>query len=575
MYIETVANRNSPPCILLRESYRVGTQVKKRTVLNLTHWPSSLVEGLRALLKGGTVVDSVEDCFEIVQSRAHGHVAAVLGTLRHLGLEKILSARYCRERDLVLTMMVSRILQPSSKLALARELDRMNSSTTLAESLGVESATEDELYAALDWLGTRQESIETALAHQHLADGVLILYDVTSTYFEGRTCPLAHYGYSRDGKKDKLQIVFGLLCTHEGIPVAVEVFEGNTKDSKTVSAQIQKIRNRFGLHRVVFVGDRGMLTEARLREDVRPVEGLDWITALTAPQIRGLMETQALQLSLFDEQDLAEIHSPEYPGERLIACYNPLLADKRTRNREELLQATEKELDKIVAATQRSKNPLHGSDRIGVRVGKVLGRFKVAKHFCLTITDTRFAYQRDAERIRQEAQLDGIYIIRTSVSTRELSAENAVISYKSLSTVERAFRSLKSVDLKVRPIHHRLAERVRSHVFLCMLAYYVEWHMRQALAPLLFDDADRKTAAATRKSAVAPAQRSPQAMQKMQTKRTDEGFPVQSFRSLLQVLAGLVKNRHQDRASRFPAFDKITCPNPLQQRALDLLHVRL
>ena len=575
MYIETVRNRNSPPCILLRESYRRGDQVKKRTILNLTHWPPQLVEDFRALLKGGAVVDQLEDSFDIVRSRAHGHVAAVLGTLRRLGLDKMLASRRCRERDMVVAMIVHRLLRPGSKLATARELDEWSGSTTLADLLEVESASEDELYAALDWLRSRQDSIEQALARKHLANGVLVLYDVTSTYFEGRTCPLAKHGHSRDGKKDKLQIVFGLLCTGEGIPVAVEVFEGNTKDSMTVAAQIRAIRERFQLERVVFVGDRGMLTEARLREDIRPVERLDWITALTAPQIRDLVKTEALQLSLFDEQDLFEVHSPDYPGERLIACRNPFLADERARKREDLLQATERELDKIVAATQREKRPLRGRDRIGIRVGKVLGRFKVAKHFCLTITDTSFAYERHEERIRQEANVDGVYMLRTSVAEQTLPADNVVGSYKRLSTVERAFRSMKTVDLKVRPIYHHLSDRVRAHVFLCMLAYYVEWHMRQALAPLLFDDADKETATTLRNSTVDPAQRSPDALQKAETKITDDGFPVQSFHSLLQCLATIVMNRSQPKSAHLPAFEKITRPNPLQQRAIDLLHIRL
>lgn len=575
MYIETVPNRNSPPCILLRESYRVGKQVQKRTLLNLTYWPPQLVEDFRTLLKGGTAVGDLQESFDIVRSRAHGHVAAVLGTLDQLQMDSVLNSRPCRERDLVIAMITARILHPSSKLALARELGEWSASTTLADQLGIESATEDELYAALDWLGERQASIETTLARKHLSNGVLVLYDVTSTYFEGRTCPLARYGHSRDGKKDKLQIVFGLLCTTEGIPLAVEVFEGNTKDSLTLADQIEKIRERFELERVVFVGDRGMLTEARLREDIRPVEGLDWITALTTSQVRKLVEDQSLELSLFDEQDLAEIQSPDYPGERLVACRNPLLADERTRKREELLRATEKELEKIVVATQRAKRPLRGKDQIGIRVGKVIEKFKMAKHFEYTITDTSFAYKRNEKRIRQEAQLDGIYIIRTSVSQNRLPSGNVVESYKQLSTVERAFRSMKSVDLKVRPIHHRLAERVRAHVFLCMLAYYVEWHMRKALAPLLFEDCDPEGAKNSRDSIVSRAKRSSRALQKVRTKKTEDGFPVQSFQSMLQCLGTIVRNRFEPKIQGLPAFEKITHPNPLQQRALDLLHIRL
>ena len=575
MYIDIVPNRNSPPCVLLRESYRVEGQVRKRTLLNISHWPPQLIENFRALLKGGIAVSSLEECFDIVRSRAHGHVAAVLGTLRRLKVEPLLAPRPCRERDLVVAMIAARILQPSSKLALSRELGKWSASTTLGERLDVESASEEELYAALDWLGERQASIENQLARKHLSNGVLVLYDITSTYFEGRTCPLARYGHSRDGKKDKLQIVFGLLCTGEGIPVAVEVFEGNTKDSMTVANQIQKIRQRFSLDRVVFVGDRGMLTEARLREDVRSVEGLDWITALTAPQVRKLAEEQAFSPSLFDEQDLAEIQSPDYPGERLVLCYNPFLEGKRAQTRKELLNAAEKELAKISAAAQRAKRPLRGQDRIGVRVGKALGRFKMGKHFEYTITENSFTYKRNEERIQQEARWDGLYIIRTSVSKERLASENVVESYKQLSTVERAFRSMKSVDLKVRPIHHRLAGRVRAHVFLCMLAYYVEWHMRKALAPILFDDDDPETAKTLRKSVVSPAQRSLRAQQKARKKTTEEGMPVQSFQSVLKSLSAIVSNRLQPKDPSIPAFEKITQPNPLQQRALDLLRVPL
>ena len=575
MYIDTVPNRNSPPCILLRESYRVGKKVKKRTLANLTDWPPELVEEFRALLHGGTVVENLAESFEVVREYPHGHVASVLGTLRRIGLEKILSARRCRERDLAVAMIVSRILEPRSKLATARGFSEEACSHSLGKVLGLESVCEDDLYKALDWLGKRQGRIEQALARKHLKNGVLVLYDLTSTYFEGRRCPLARYGHSRDGRKDKLQIVFGLLCTGEGIPVAVEVFEGNTKDSRTVGRQIRKIRDGFGIERVVLVGDRGMITQARIEEELRGVDGLGWISALTAPQVRRLMETEVLQLSLFDEQDLAEIHSPDYPGERLVACWNPLLADERRRKREDLLRATEKELDKIVAATQRAKRPLRGLDKIGMRVGKVLGRFKVGKHFDLSITEDSFTYQRNTERIEQEALLDGIYIIRTNVSADVLSAEDTVGSYKRLSRVERAFRSIKSMDLKVRPIFHHLETRVRAHVFLCMLAYYVEWHMRKALAPILFDEDDGATAQAARASMVAPAKRSPKAIKKARTKRTKEDLPVHSFRTLLADLATITISLHQPKHPNLPAFEKITIPTALQQRALDLLGVRL
>lgn len=575
MYIESVPNRNSPPCILLRESYREGGKVRKRTIANLTRWPPELVEGLRTLLRGGTAVHNVQDCFEVLRSRPHGHVAAVLGTVRRVGLERIIGARRCRERDLVVAMIVARILDPCSKLATARALRAESLWSTLGELLELQWADEDALYAAMDWLWERQERIEKALAKRHLAERTLVLYDVSTTYFEGRTCPLAKLGHSHDGKPDKLQITFGLLCDPHGCPVAVEVFDGNTSDPKTFTAQVQKVRKRFDIKRVVWVGDRGMITEARIREDLRGTAGLDWITALRAPQVRALVQSGTLQPSLFDEHHLAEITDPAYPGERLVACRNPFLAQERGRKREELLQATEKQLDKIVQATQRQKRRLKGKERIGLRVGKVLGRFKMAKHFRLRITDDSFAYERNTERIAREAAVDGIYIIRTSVGAETLSAEQTVRAYKSLAHVERAFRSCKSIDLQVRPIFHRLAERVRAHVFVCMLAYYVEWHMRQVLAPLLFDDQDAEAARRVQPSVVAPAQRSPAAQRKVRTKRTDDDLPVHSFQTLLKDLATIAKNRLQPKSAHIPAFDKITRPTPLQQRSLDLLHVRL
>jgi transposase len=550
-------------------------KVRKRTLLNMTDWPAELIEDFRTLLKGGTAVESMEDAFTITRSRAHGHVAAVLGTIRRLKLDSFLSSSRCRQRDLVLAIIVARILQPASKLALSRELDNESGCTTLANQLGLEGVDENDLYAALDWLRERQDSIEKKLAKTHLQNGTLVLYDVSSTYFEGRTCPLAHYGYSRDGKKDKLQIVFGLLCSQEGIPVAVEVFEGNTKDSMTVANQVQKIRDRFGIQQIVLVGDRGMLTEARLREDIRPLEGIEWITALTAPQIRTIMKNDVLQLSLFDEQDLAEIYSPDYPGERLVACRNPLLADERARKREDLLQATEQKLNKIVEATQRNKRPLRGQDKIGVRVGKVLGKYKMEKHFTYTITETSFSYERNQEQIDAEAQLDGLYMLRTSVGEKQFTSEQVVESYKQLSTVEQAFRFMKTVDLKIRPIHHRTEDRVRAHVFVCMLAYYVEWHMRESLAPLLFQDCDKESAKASRTSIVAPAKRSERAQEKARKKVTPDGYPVHSFSTMLQCLSSITSNQIKPRLSHLPAFDKITQPNPLQQRALDLLQIRL
>jgi transposase len=570
-----IPNRNPPPAILLREGWREGKKVRKRTLANLTKWPAELVEGLRLLLRGGTAVQKFDEAFEVVRSRPHGHVAAVLGTLRRLALDRLIAPKPSQERSLVVAMIVARLLDPCSKLATPRGLGEETRLSTLGELLGVESANEEDLYAAMEWLHQRQSEIETQLARGHLEDGSLVLYDVSSRYFEGQTCPLAQWGHARDGKKGKRQILFGLLCHREGCPIAVEVFEGNTGDPLTLAPQIRKLKERFGLSRVVLVGDRGMITEARLQEDFQGVEGLDWITALRAPAIRQLVERGALQLSLFEERELAEIHSPDYPEERLIVCRNPFLAQERAQKREVLLQATERELDKIVAATSRVKRRLKGQDRIGLWVGKMLNRFKVGKHFILTITEASSSYQRDVTRIAEEAALAGIYVIRTSVPKDQLGTEEAVRAYKDLAVVERAFRSYKTVDLKVRPIYHHLAERVRAHVFLCMLAYYVEWHMRKVLAPLLFEDDDKESAEALRPSIVAPAQPSEKAQRKAYTKRTEAGLPVHSFQTLLADLATLVKNRIQPKLPGVEAFDQITQPTPLQQQALDLLGVRL
>ncbi len=558
---------------LLRRTYRQDGKVKHETLGNLSRLPAATIELIRRVVRGEALVPP-DEAFDVIRSRPHGHVAAVVGTVRKLGLPALLGTRR-RERDLVEAMIVARLLDPCSKLATARALGAETEESSLGESLGVADADEDALYEAMDWLLARQARVEQALARRHLTDGGLVLYDVTSTYFEGRKCPLAKFGHPRDGKRDKLQIVFGLLTNGDGCPVAVEVFEGNTGDPKTLPAQIKKIRERFGIARVVLVGDRGMLTEARLREDLRPLEGLDWITALRAPAIQALAAGGALQLSLFDQQDLAEITHPDYPGERLIVCKNPLLAEERARKRGELLAATERELAQIATATQRGKRPLRGQARIALRVGKVLGRRKVGKHFTLEITDTSFRAARDAAAIAREAALDGVYILRTSVDADRLPTAEVVRSYKRLATIERAFRSLKTVDLKVRPIHHRKADRVRAHVFLCMLAYYVEWHMRRAWAPMLFDDDDPAAGEAARRSVVAPAQRSPRAKAKALTKRTDEGAPVHSFPSLLRHLRTIVKDRMRLKSDAAIEFDKITMPTPLQQRALDRLGVSL
>lgn len=572
MYVEAVPNRNSPPAVLLRESIREGGRIRKRTLANLSSWPAAQIESLRRVLRGENLVRA-DEAFETLRSRPHGHVAAVLGSLRRAGLEALIGSKRSRERDLVVAMIVARIIEPRSKLATARGLNAETMHSSLGEVLGVESADEDELYQAMDWLLARQNRIEDKLAQRHFSEGALTLYDVTSTYFEGRHCSLARLGHPRDGKKDKLQIVFGLLTNAEGCPVAVEVFEGDTADPKTLAAQVRKLRERFGLKRLVLVGDRGMITNARIRDDLKTAEGIDWITALRAPAIRKLVEQGVLQLGLFDERDLAEITSPEYPGERLMVCKNPLLTEQRRRKREELLAATERQLSKIVMATARLRNRLKGQDKIGLRVGKVLGRFKMEKHFRIEIADTSFAYERDQANISQEAALDGIYVIRTSVSAEALGSEDTVRSYKQLANVERAFRCLKTVDLKVRPIHHRKADRVRAHVLLCMLAYYVVWHMRRLLAPILFDDDDKPSADKRRASIVAPARRSPRAESKAATKRTEDAEPVESYQSLLTNLATIVKNRNRPKAEKGPEFEIITTPTPQQQRAFDLLGV--
>ncbi len=559
---------------LLRRSYREDGKVKNETVGNLSHLPDHAIEVIRRTLRGEALV-AADELFEIARSRPHGHVAAVLGTLKKLDLDRLLASRRSPERDRAVALIASRVLAPDSKLATTRTLRADSATSTLGEMLGLETVETDELYAAMDWLGSRQAKIEKALAKRHLCEGTLVLYDVSSSYLEGRSCSLARIGHSRDGKKGSLQIVFGLLCNAEGCPVAIEVYAGNTGDPLTLRDQVEKVRTRFGLSRVVFVDDRGMLTSARIREELAPVDGLDWVSALRSEQIRKLVENEGpLQPSLFDETDLAEIEHPDFPGERLIACFNPFLATERTRKREDLLQATERELEKVAAATRREKRGLQGQDKIGLRVGKVWGRFKMAKHFAIAITDTSFTYSRNAESIGAEAKLDGIYVLRTSVSAAVLGPEDTVRAYKDLAKVERAFRCLKTVDLQIRPIYHRLEERVRAHVFLCMLAYYVEWHMRKAWAPLLFAEDDPSGAAQRRGSPVKPATRSGSAQDKASRKTTPEGQTVHRFRGLLSHLATLTKNTIQPQ-SDLPSFDQLTQTTDLQRKAFDLLEVSI
>ena len=569
MYVATVPNRKSPPAILLREAFRRDGKVHNRTLANLSHWPPAQIDALRSVLKGSTALGPpLSQAFDIIRSRPHGHVAAVLGTLHRLQLAPLIGKHSGRQVDLVVAMVAARVLEPASKLATSRALHPDTLSSTLGELLHLDTLTEDELYQAMDWLLPQQTRIEQALAKRHLDEGSVVLYDLTSTYFEGRHCPLAKLGHPRDDKKGKLQVVFGLMTNAEGCPVAVEVYAGNTADPKTVSDQVAKLRHRFGLQRVILVGDRGMITSARIRESLKPAGGIEWITALRAPAIKKLASDGALQLSLFDTRDLAEITHPDFPGDRLIACYNPLLAEQRARKRPELLAATEKELEKVAAATRRKKRPLRGKQNIGLRVGKVLNHYKMGKHFEVHIEEGSFSYQRKQANIQKEESLDGIYVIRTNVPAEIFSTEQAVRSYKSLSGVERAFRSLKTVDLHVRPIHHRQADRVRAHIFLCMLAYYVEWHMRKQLTPLLFDDEDKVAAEKLRASVVAPAQRSESAQRKVHSKRTQpDDLPVHSFQTLLSDLATIVANRVQPKDASTPAFDVITTPTALQQRA--------
>jgi transposase len=570
MYIESVPNRNSPPAILLRESYRDADKIKKRTIANLSDWPTEIVEGLRTLLKGGKVAPADQESIIVRRALPHGHVAAVLGTLRNIGLDRMLGPPRNRCRDLVIAMIVARLIAPASKLATARMLDPLTASSSLGEVLGLGPVDEDELYVALDWLGERQEAIEKALARKHLHDGTLVLYDVSSSYVEGRCCELARLGYNRDGKKGKLQIVYGLLCAADGCPVAIEVFEGDTGDPRTLAAQIDKVKKRFALERVALVGDRGMITQARLDAEIAPA-GLDWITALRAPAIRTLVEAGALQMSLFDQRDMAAITSPDYPGERLIVCRNPDLARERTRKREDLLAATEADLAVIAAAVRRARNPLRGEAEIALKVGAVVNRHKVAKHFELSIGEASFSFHRKTEAIAAEAALDGIYVVRTNLPKKLLDDAATVGAYKSLARVERAFRSLKTVDIHLRPIFHWTTPRVRAHVLLCMLAYHVEHHMRARLAPMLYDETDHEAAAAMRASIVAKAERSEAARRKQTTGLTDDGLPVHSFQSLLADLATYARIQATTALNDKYVFKLHTRPTPIQQRAFELL----
>jgi hypothetical protein len=572
MYVARVPNRGSPPAVLLRESYREAGKVKNRTLSNLSSWPEAKVEALSRVLKGQPPpAADLDQAFEITRSLPHGHVAAVLGTARQLGLDELIDPEPSRHRDLVMAMAAAQVIAPGSKLAIARGLRDATAASSLGEVLGVGSCDEDDLYEAMDWLAARQQTIEDALAARHLAGGTLVLYDVSSAAFEGRTCPLGAIGHPKDGVRGRLQIVYGLLTSKDGVPVAIEVFAGNTGDPTTVASQVTKVKDRFALTRVVLVGDRGMLTAARLREDVRP-EGLDWITALRAPQVKKLARDGDLQLSLFDVQDLAEITSPDFPGERLVACMNPFLEAERARKRESLLTATEADLAKIAAACARARRPLRGKDAIAVRVDRVLNRRKVGKHFTTAIGEDRFSYARNPDSITAEAALDGIYVLRTSVDASDLEPAEVVSSYKALAQVERAFRAFNT-DLDIRPIRHRTEDRVRAHVFLRMLSYYITWHMQARLAPVLFTDDDKPAAQAARHSPVAPAARSPKALAKAAAKRTGDDLPVHSFASLLTDLATICLNTITPADPALPGFRLVTTPTTVQRHALDLLGI--
>jgi Transposase DDE domain len=574
MFIDVVPNGRSASAVLLRESYREGSKVRKRTLANLSKLPAPVLDGLRVLLQGGTVVARPEELFEIQRSLPHGHVAAVVGMMRKLDLPRLLSRTVSRERDLALALIASRIIAPGSKLATARALSPETASSSLGRVLDLGVIEEREIYAALDWLGEQQGRIERSLARRHLKNGALVLYDISSSYVEGRCCELARHGYSRDRRPDRLQIVYGLLCDRDGRPIAVEVFEGDVGDPSTLSAQISKLKQRFGLKHVVLVGDRGMITSARIREDLQPA-GLDWITTLRAPQIQALTESGPLQLSLFDERNLAEITAPDYPGERLIVCRNPELARERARKRDELLAATERDLSRIVAQVRRRYAPLRGKAEIGLAVGAVIDRHKMGKHYALTITDDSFTYRRKPESIAREAKLDGLYVVRTSVPADTLSTDEAVRAYKDLARVERAFRSLKSIELQIRPVHHWLEPRVRAHVFLCMLAYYVEWHLREAWAPILFHDHERAEAEKERVSPVAALEVSAAAKRKRGSRRSDDGLPITSFGDLMRHLATMTLNIVASPQAPSAAITLSATPTPLQNKAFALLDTAL
>ena len=562
MHIHIVPNRGSRPTILLRESYREGKKVKKRTIANLSHLPMHQIELLRAVFQGVDLQPAGLG-FVVERSQPHGHVEAVHRMMERLGLPGVIAGKPCRERDIVLALIAARIVDPRPKLATTRSW----TATTLADTFGVTEADEQDCYAAMDWLLARQDRIQKKLAARHLKADGLVLYDLSSSYFEGVTCPLARRGYSRDGKRGTLQVNYGLMTDDRGCPVAVTVHEGNTADPVTLMPEITRIKEDFGITQFVMVGDRGMISSTAIAT-LRDLSGIDWITALKSASIRALVDDKTIQPDLFDERNLVEFQHPDYPGERLVACRNPQLMKLRAHKRLELLQATEEDLVKIAARITAGR--LKGQDKIGVAVGRIVNRYKMAKHFTLTLTDTSLTFARKEDAILAEAALDGIYIIRTSVTPERLDSASCVRHYKSLSQVERAFRSLKTVDLKVRPIHHRLSDRVRAHIFLCMLAYTVEWHLKEAWRELLFADEDQ--AAKATRDPVAPAERSAGAKAKVARRHHEDGTPIHSFQTLLTDLATIVRNTCRTSAEEdAPTFTVTTQSNPLQRQALDLI----
>ena len=564
MHIDIVPNRNSPPAVLLRESYREGTHVRKRTLANLSALSAGQVDAIRRTLRGETLVP-LADLFEIVHSRHHGQVQAIRAAMTQLGFESLIASRPSRERDLIVAMVMARIIEPTSKLATTRWWH----TTTLPDVVGVADADADDLYGALDWLITRQAHVEKKLAARHLHTGGFVLYDLTSSYFEGTRSPLAARGYNRDGKIGKLQVNYGLLTDPRGRPVAVSVFEGNTGDPKTLMPQVEKLQKTFGIDQLVLVGDRGMISQKQIHA-LKQREGLAWITALRTGAMRKLVDGGHIQFGLFDQRNLFEITHPDFPGERLVACRNPQLALLRAHKRQSLLEATSRELEHVRGMIARGK--LKGKAAIGVRIGKVVDKYTMSKHVVLNIRDEGFDFHLDDDKVAAEAALDGLYVVRTSVPAARLPTDDVVRSYKMLSQVEGAFRSLKTIDLEVRPIRHWVEDRVKAHIFLCMLAHYVVWHMIEAWRPLLFCDEDQEPK--TRRDPVAPATRSRAALDKVQAKVLDDGTPVHSFQTLLHDLSSIVSNtcrRHGASTAGEPTFEVVTTPNSTQQRAYDLL----